>query len=508
MDHSGSHRGPSVRVLAHTSGGAGTPGALHAAPSSSTPPGGIRTHTNFSGRPTAARSTRPQIRAKVDRANILPAGAAAATATATHPPVRPHTRPLVRQTAQQPRIQSRIQQRTQPPHATVRTRPATVAGQQPRQPLARTAHAKSTLDTHADRPGDLANRTRSPFATRPHLDTTASPASPTVHVLAAQRSPPRTRGPERHPLAERHSLSGYPPQVQPQQLPPLASATTESSHHTPRHTPSDSSVRQLSRASTPASSPLGLPPVFSSTPLSHDAFPDVADAVDAKHERKLLDLEITNKSLLSINATLEATKLRQSREIRSLRQKLVHGRFASTHSEDVSISFDSSNAGTGDDDSFAASGDGTDVTDDDDAPVDFAIIDKLAQQDVELEKAHVRCRNMISYMIEEARTAMLTRPETVGGKVLHASELSIPTSQSTDSTVSLVSSHRTKHDNDDDDDDDDGDGGGGDNRDEHEARDTSGVSFESSPPHSPADTRTTLPLHPQHSDNAHDISVD
>ena len=43
---------------------------------------------------------------------------------------------------------------------------------------------------------------------------------------------------------------------------------------------------------------------------------------------------------------------------------------------------------------------------------------------------------MISYMIEEARTAMLTGADTVGGKVLHASELdtSIPTSPSDDMT--------------------------------------------------------------------------
>ncbi|KAF9041816.1 hypothetical protein BDZ89DRAFT_1060177 [Hymenopellis radicata] len=47
---------------------------------------------------------------------------------------------------------------------------------------------------------------------------------------------------------------------------------------------------------------------------------------DAKTNRKIEDLEITNRSLLAINATLEATKHRQAKEIRDLKRKLRESR--------------------------------------------------------------------------------------------------------------------------------------------------------------------------------------
>lgn len=47
---------------------------------------------------------------------------------------------------------------------------------------------------------------------------------------------------------------------------------------------------------------------------------------EAKSNRKIADLEITNRSLLVINASLEATKHRQSKEIRELRRKLRESR--------------------------------------------------------------------------------------------------------------------------------------------------------------------------------------
>ncbi|KIM31862.1 hypothetical protein M408DRAFT_6888 [Serendipita vermifera MAFF 305830] len=45
-------------------------------------------------------------------------------------------------------------------------------------------------------------------------------------------------------------------------------------------------------------------------------------AEEAKSNRKILDLEISNQSLLTVNTMLEATKLRQTREIKELRRKL------------------------------------------------------------------------------------------------------------------------------------------------------------------------------------------
>ncbi|KAH7930924.1 hypothetical protein BV22DRAFT_1115753 [Leucogyrophana mollusca] len=46
----------------------------------------------------------------------------------------------------------------------------------------------------------------------------------------------------------------------------------------------------------------------------------------AKSNRKIADLEITNRSLLAINASLETTKHRQAKEIRDLRRKLRESR--------------------------------------------------------------------------------------------------------------------------------------------------------------------------------------
>lgn len=61
---------------------------------------------------------------------------------------------------------------------------------------------------------------------------------------------------------------------------------------------------------------------------------DMFEADDGEHElreearsnRKIADLEISNKSLLAINATLEATKSRQAKEIRDLRRRLRESR--------------------------------------------------------------------------------------------------------------------------------------------------------------------------------------
>ncbi|KAG2022880.1 hypothetical protein CC2G_000599 [Coprinopsis cinerea AmutBmut pab1-1] len=47
---------------------------------------------------------------------------------------------------------------------------------------------------------------------------------------------------------------------------------------------------------------------------------------EAKSNRKIADLEISNRSLLTINASLEATKNRQAKEIRDLRRKLRESR--------------------------------------------------------------------------------------------------------------------------------------------------------------------------------------
>ncbi|OBZ80011.1 hypothetical protein A0H81_01571 [Grifola frondosa] len=103
-------------------------------------------------------------------------------------------------------------------------------------------------------------------------------------------------------------------------------------------------VRQASRTSLPQSSPDEIatrpePPSVGESSLSDGELLDDVDAelleleedsddsdrkmkAKAKSNRKIEDLEISNRSLLSINTTLEATKHRQAKEIRDLRRKL------------------------------------------------------------------------------------------------------------------------------------------------------------------------------------------
>ncbi|TFY61140.1 hypothetical protein EVJ58_g4688 [Rhodofomes roseus] len=59
-------------------------------------------------------------------------------------------------------------------------------------------------------------------------------------------------------------------------------------------------------------------------PLRED--PDRKLKDEAKSNRKIADLEITNKSLLAINVTLEAEKHKQAKEIRELKRKLRESR--------------------------------------------------------------------------------------------------------------------------------------------------------------------------------------
>ncbi|KAG9122814.1 hypothetical protein FRC07_000643 [Ceratobasidium sp. 392] len=58
---------------------------------------------------------------------------------------------------------------------------------------------------------------------------------------------------------------------------------------------------------------------------------------EARSNRKIADLEISNKSLLAINATLESTKARQAKEIRDLRRKLRESRLVLPHHTFVAL---------------------------------------------------------------------------------------------------------------------------------------------------------------------------
>ena len=130
-----------------------------------------------------------------------------------------------------------------------------------------------------------------------------------------------------------------------------------------------------------------------------------AEAEEARRNRKLLDLEITNKSLMAINAALEVTKLKQAREIRDLKRRLRDGRGLSLAPGEIGA--------------LASPGD------EDDGDY-FEDADEGLEEDPELEAAHMRCKNLIDQMLTRARTSILSSyepPQSTGGKVLHPSEL-------------------------------------------------------------------------------------
>lgn len=146
----------------------------------------------------------------------------------------------------------------------------------------------------------------------------------------------------------------------------------------------------------------------SETPLSPSEADEAGEAEEARIHRKLLDLEITNKSLLAINSALEVTKLKQAKEIRELKRRLRDGRglpCSVTTRESSSI-----------------------VLSDDDLLSDSDNEELLSlQEDPELEAAHQRCKDLVDLMVERARKAIMAKYEEEnaggGGKVLHPAEL-------------------------------------------------------------------------------------
>ncbi len=105
---------------------------------------------------------------------------------------------------------------------------------------------------------------------------------------------------------------------------------------------------------------------------------EAGEADEARVYRKLLDLEITNKSLLAINSALEVTKLKQAREIRELKRRLRDGRGLPALQP---LAISAGSAVLSDEDDL------TESDDDDD--------DLLVKEDPELEAAHQRCKLLV-----------------------------------------------------------------------------------------------------------------
>ncbi|KAF5388512.1 hypothetical protein D9757_004715 [Collybiopsis confluens] len=111
---------------------------------------------------------------------------------------------------------------------------------------------------------------------------------------------------------------------------------------------------------------------------------------EAKVNRKIADLEITNRSLLAINSSLEATKHRQAKEIRDLRRKLRESRLILPPRTYRAVTSDDNNAKVQDDD------------DDDD--------DEEEEDNVEEDQTYMRIRLRLDEMIESAKIALATKP--------------------------------------------------------------------------------------------------
>ncbi|KAF8846101.1 hypothetical protein BDN67DRAFT_1006579 [Paxillus ammoniavirescens] len=128
---------------------------------------------------------------------------------------------------------------------------------------------------------------------------------------------------------------------------------------------------------------------------------------EAKTNRKIADLEITNRSLLAINASLETTKNRQAKEIRDLRRKLRESRLILPPRQYKTIN------------SALVADDGRDDEDDEDDSEEI-------EEGVE-DETFQRVRGLIEGLVESGKRAIEEKPEDlraiVATKVLNADEL-------------------------------------------------------------------------------------
>ncbi|KAM5535844.1 hypothetical protein V8D89_010462 [Ganoderma adspersum] len=140
----------------------------------------------------------------------------------------------------------------------------------------------------------------------------------------------------------------------------------------------------------------------------------------AKSNRKIADLEITNRSLMAINATLEATKNRQAKEIRELRRKLRESRLILPPPAYRAVK------------SSLSPKDLADEEDDDDEDEDEDEDENENGSGVlgdKADEAYRRVRSIIDKLMDSGRAALESKPEDFvgtgkgGAKVLTAEEV-------------------------------------------------------------------------------------
>jgi hypothetical protein len=135
------------------------------------------------------------------------------------------------------------------------------------------------------------------------------------------------------------------------------------------------------------------------------------------HALQIEDLEITNRSLMVINASLEAAKHRQAKEIANLRRKLRESHLILPPKAYRLVTL-----GQAGDTSLDADNDDEDEDDDADE------IDTLNMDNIN-DEGFKRCRNLLEALLGDGRRALAAKPEDFdvvprgATKVLHAEEL-------------------------------------------------------------------------------------
>lgn len=237
-----------------------------------------------------------------------------------------------------------------------------------------TAAYRPSLSSGARRPADQSHSS----SLSPRSPPTAS-SSGAAGAATPDKPPSRSRIPTAAAASvqlERGSLASAP------------SSVMSSSSKLPDFIPQESPLKHRN-AST------ALPAENDSLEVEYHVGGDAdADEEEAKRARMILDLEISNRSLLSINAALEVAKLRQAEEIRELKRRLRVGLELGPESPTSA--------------SCKSEGDEVD--------------DKVAEEPV-LAALNERCAALVEQMALRARAALAFEPAHghigTGGKVLH-----------------------------------------------------------------------------------------
>ena len=174
---------------------------------------------------------------------------------------------------------------------------------------------------------------------------------------------------------------------------------------------------------------------FASSTPNELTMEEASHILDARHARKLLDLEISNKSLLAINATLESSKVKLTKELRELRHNMMVGKTNSeANHEEISGSIRTAL------DELLHPMSGANKKD----SLGVEVLRIYSQQDQETDTIYRRCCAKIDELLKEARSAILAKPvpdAAPGGKILHPSELRHDTLDDTPVNATLTEGH-------------------------------------------------------------------